>query len=546
MENIVKINLKFLFKLLPFFLITLFSYLSLHETLNMFFLGDDFGFVYRLKTHGTYPWPSHELVNMYHPLYVIFQTEPRGYFAVGFLFFVISAVLFYFLAKSIFSNNRYALIAALVYATAPVGIESVEMMLVYIGSYYALSLLSLILIFFLKFLKTGKILYFPLSIIIFAIAAETVTFRAFLFPAVMFLFGLFFWNRRKLEVKKLIISYIIITFVWMLFYFFRPYLLQWNENFTSLKTNLDFTYVITAWQVFFPRFIHQFPGNGFLDGFFQYLFNSIYIYPIRALHPLIGTLNIIFTIPSVGIIPLLHIPTAFMLILFSVFIIKKKKSLGKFSINIYFASIVFIFAAVFAFFLPFPRNLMPVKDHYAAYALPGYALFITSTYIVLITLFNKKKITILKIIPHLLLAIIISINIVNNRNYLAEFNRRILYVRPFFEQIKQLQPVLPPNPVIYIQPLVNPADDPAEARWRLYDIWHGGIMGPNAVFGLFYDNINANQTVVASTWETLLDAVKKDPKAIDRLYGFDYDLDGLHPTTDKVRKKLQSEILQKN
>jgi len=120
----------------------------------MFFVGDDFGVVYKLQNSLSYAWPQHQIVNMFRPLYLIFGTNPTGYFSIGFVVFVLSATIFYFLARQIFSNESHALIAALIYTTAPIGIESVTMMLLYIGSYYALALFSLILIFFLKFLKT--------------------------------------------------------------------------------------------------------------------------------------------------------------------------------------------------------------------------------------------------------------------------------------------------------------------------------------------------------------------------------------------------------
>lgn len=546
LSKVSRLLSKLNFPIFHIFLISIFSFLSLHETLNMFFIGDDFGFVYRLKNHGVYTWPQHHLVNMYRPLYDLFGIEPSGYFAVGLLFFIISAVLFYFLARSIFSNNFYALAAGLIYATAPTGIESVEMMVVYLATYYALALFSLILIFFIKFLRTGRILFFILSSVILSFSFETVTYRAFLFPIVMFPLGLFFWDRKKLQIKKLAISYGIIIILFLFFYLFRVFLFQWNSNFTSLKTNLDLNYVMIAWKSFQSRFISQFPGNNYFSGFFEYLFGSMYASPIRALYPIIGTINIIFTIPSGKVIPLLHIPLSLAVILFSVFLLKKKKKIGSFNINIYFASLAFIFFAVLAYFLPYTRNLMPAKDHYATYTLPGYALFFTSVFIVLINLLNKQKITFLKLIPYLVLLLLIFINLKSNRNDLTEYNRRVFYVRPFFEQIKELQPTLPSNPIIYIQPVVNADDDPAEAKWRLYDIWHGGIKGPNIIFGLLYNNVKVDETIAASTREAIEDVVKKDPKLIDLVYSFDYDLNGLHPTTDKVRKKLQSEILQKN
>lgn len=520
-------------------LISLFSFFSLHETFNMFFVGDDFGFAYKMQNGFSFAWPQHQLVNMYRPLYNMFHAEPFGYFASGFLIFVISALLFYFLAKEVFSNNSHALIAALIYVTAPVGIESVTMMLLYLGSYYALALLNLILIFFLKFLKTGKILYFTLSILVLLFAFETVAYRAFLFPIVMFFFGIFFWHRKKLTVNKIIISYIMILFLSGIMYLFRPYLMDIQGR--GYVTNLNPSTTIERFGVFTSKFEHYFLGNIYYENMDSAFVNAIITNPINAVGPLIGIVNIIFTLPFISkIVPQFHYPLLVLLIVFSVFIIIKRKKITNSYLNIYFASLAFIFAEVLAFFIPYPKIIMPLIGHYGTYALPGYALFITSVFLIMVNLLNKQKNAVLKTTPYLLLIIIIAFNLNSTRAYLNTYNQRISYVRPFFKQLKELQPTLPTNPIIFIEVVVGPDDDPAEARWRLYDTWRGGIHGANVLFGLYYPNVDANQTIATPTWDLVTTLVKEDPKNINRIYSFRYDLHGLSLTTEQVRQHFRS------
>lgn len=525
------------------FLIILSSLFSLQETFNMYFLGDDFGFVYKIQKNFSFAWPQHQLTSMYRPLYFMFGTNPAGYFTFGFISFVISAITFYFLAKSVFSNKLYALIASLIYTTAPIGVESVMMMLVYLGSYFAIALFNVILLFLFKYLKTGKTLYYILSIVILLIAFETVAFRAFLFPIIMFVFGIFFWNRKKITLKKISISYAVLTGLWFFFFTFRAYLTN-NVNSTYV-TNLNPAYVAERFALYINNFSVYFMGSGYYQGLDAYVTGAIFEDPIRVIYPLLGTLNVIFTIPFGKIIPWLHIPLSILIVMFSIFIILKKKTVKNENLMIFFASIAFIFGEILAFFIPNARNIMPARDHYATYALPGYALLITSVFIILTKLLNKQKFVVFKIIPYLLLVIIISVNLYDVRNYLGTYNKRIRYVRPFFKQIKELLPTLPQNPVVYIQTTVNPDDDPAEARWRLYDIWHGGIHGPNVLFGLYYD-IDASKTIATPTWDVVVEAVKENPDRINRVYSFDYDLDGLHPSTEKTRKTLQSLLQTKN
>ena len=521
-----------------FILLLAVSLLSYHEVFRMYFLGDDFGTVYKIQNNFSFSWPQHQLVNMLRPLYNMFHAEPFGYFASGFLVFVISAVLFYFLAKTIFQNNLYAFIAALIYTTAPIGVESVTMMILYIGSYYALALFSLILIFLLKFLKTGKTIYYIFCIGVLLLSFETVAYRAFLFPIVMLLFGMFFWNRKILGVKKLIISYAVIFFLWGLMYLFRAYLVDVQGS--AYVTNLNPTIIMERLGMFMKNFKHYFLGNIYYERMDSAFIDAIYTNPINALGPLIGTLNIIYVIPLGKIIPSLHIALSILLIAFSTFVFKKRKRIKDSNLKKYFASIAFIFAVVLAFFIPFPKIIMPSINHYAVYALPGYALLITSVFLILVNLFAKQKFAVFKIIPYLLLVVVVSINLYNVRDYLSVYNQRIVYVRPFFKQLKELQPTLPPAPLlVYIETIVKPDDDPAEARWRLYDIWHGGIHGANVLFGLYY-NIDAGKTIATPVWDTVRDFVRENPENIDRVYSFSYDLDGLQPTTEQVRERLRS------
>ena len=538
---------KFIIRSLPVILIILFSLFALRETFNMYFTGDDFGFIYRLKVNGYYPWPNQHIVNMFRPLYLLFGPYPTGYFAVGFLFFVLSAISFYYLSRLIFSNKLHALVAALVYTIAPIGIESVTMALLYLGSYYALTLLNLALIFIIKFFRTGRKLFYVLALAVLLFAFETISFRAFLFPIVIFFFGIFFWNRKIFGVKKLLISFGIVAFLWALIYLLRVYFVDIQEGkYIILNLNPDF--VRCQINAYISRLRHSFLGNIYYDNMDSAFIDAIRTSPIRLLSPLISMTNIIFTLTVINLTPIIHVPLLLITILFSGLIVLKRKIAGKDNVVRYFSSLAFIFAVVLAFYIPFPKNIMPINNHYSTYAMPGYALFITSSFLILRNLFKKNKSRFLKAFPYLFLISIVLINLSIINKYLSTYNQRINYVRPFFKQLKELMPTIPiDNPIIYIQPVVHPEDDPAEARWRLYDTWKGGIMGGNAVFGLYYENVDANKTLATPVWETVIEFVIENPQEdIDRVFSFDYDLDGLHMTTEKTREKLRSLLLESN
>jgi len=361
---------------------------------------------------------------------------------------------------------------------------------------------------------------------------ETVAFRAFLFPLVMSIFGLFFWNRKKLGVKKLIVSYFILFFLWGIIFLFRSYLIEIKDG--NYVTNLNLDIVITKFYAFKSRFINNFPGNGFYDGMTNALVRDISSDPKRVLGPIVGTVNIIFTIPYGKLIPLLHVPLLILIAAFSFIVITKREKIKDSNQYKYFAFIMFIFAAVLAFYIPFPKDIMPSDNHYSVYALPGYALLATSIFLILQSLLHKK------IVSCIFLVLTISLNLYNTTHYLAKYNKRIIYVRPFFKQLKELQPTFPKTPfLVYIETIIGPDEDPSVIRWRLYDIWRGGIMGPNGLFGTYY-KLDANKIIATPEWDTVKSFVRENSKNIDSVYGFSYSSHGLTRTTEEVRDRLKN------
>lgn len=129
------------------------AFLSFHEVLKMYFFRDGFTILYNLSQNLPYPYPYTYIEQVSLPIYRLFHLNPMAYFAYGFLFFLISAFIFYLFTHELLSKKSLAFMASLIYVTSPIGIIGVVEMITYQTGYFALSLLLITLFFYSNFIK---------------------------------------------------------------------------------------------------------------------------------------------------------------------------------------------------------------------------------------------------------------------------------------------------------------------------------------------------------------------------------------------------------
>lgn len=484
-----------------FLLLLTVSFISHREVFRMYFFRDDFTLLYQLQQKIPFPYPYMHELEWFMPIYNIFKLNPTAYFSYGFIFFLVSAFIFYYFIFLLFSRKILSFIGTLIYITAPIGIDGVLEMVVFQPTYLAMNFFLLLLLLTIKFYQTQKKVYFFVLILLLLLSLEIVLFKSFFFPIIVVILGIMSFNKKTLSVKKFMLFQSIIVFFWILF-------LTTRMNFLATPPHRD-----------------QFVILGTL--FSQPDFGSL------ILNPIVTSINILYALTISGIfISYIHIPLFLIILFFSIFAIRKYYKNNKKLIGLYIFSILSVYINVLAFF-PM-SHIQDAKGYYMSFSLPAYSLFILSVYLISLKIFKGKYV---KIIPSALLAMVILINFTLNQKYLTTFNKRVDYVRPFFTQIKKDMPVLKPNSLIYFE---VPTDD-AEAASLLYDIYAVGRYGANAVFAVLY-NIRVDQVETTKDWKETMFFVKKDPKNIEKVYGFRYDLNGLHSKIEETRMLLKKEI----
>ena len=213
---------------ITYLLVTLFSYGYIKE---LYFYSEDFVDIYHFLFGGNQPFPYHGIKYLLYPLYLIFGTQPSGYFLVTFVLYTILAFLLEFVIWIYSKNKLLAFISGLIFATGYIGSNTMSMVEMAIPEIiYLISLLG-ILFFYKRYidshsLKSWSITFFTYSFLLLFISQ-----RAHSLIFIIFITDIFLtWNPKgKLLLENIFNSIkrilpFIITFVGI--YLGLPFLLS--------------------------------------------------------------------------------------------------------------------------------------------------------------------------------------------------------------------------------------------------------------------------------------------------------------------------------
>lgn len=144
------INNKLGVRLLPILIIITVCLIVFYPLLGMYFWRDDFSGAYTALNNllkDAY-WPYFFPQVIYFPMWKIFGLNPEPHFAIAIFLRIITSITLYIFLKSISSDKILALLAALLFAVSPIGIESSILIVGFIENYFNLILQVLFLTFF--------------------------------------------------------------------------------------------------------------------------------------------------------------------------------------------------------------------------------------------------------------------------------------------------------------------------------------------------------------------------------------------------------------
>lgn len=492
------------------------SVLFLHEIFRMYFWKDDYGLIYNLQNHLTFPFPYHQMVSFYEFFYKLFGIQPLGYFVSGLIAFIFSMILFYFLIYKLFRKKSIAFIASLIYVTAPVGIDTTFQAITFAMSYFFVGILFIILLLLLEYQRTKKFWYYIILLGLFAICNEFIPFRSLSFIGVIVLFEVFhfrlpLFKNNKREIIGFIFRQTLLSAVWMIGMYIRPtYFISENIKDKSSAMAGIFNYIFEPQLIIRPFLTLV---NVLLGGFAYPFFGNFTFYDRHHW-------------VSYAVLVIVFLAVAFL-------IYKRKKY--KFStLPLFIFALLSIYIVNLSFYPFSSKDIEVGVFRHMVVNLPFYALITTCMFIMLKNIFAKQGI--IGYIPYIFLLTTIFVNIYSTQVYMREFNTRSFYAKQFWRQLKNFIPEYKKDTLIYIHPEKDP-----QVKYRLTDSVRGGD-GPGFSFAVHYNKKIEDILAYVKDFNQLLIIIKENQSLLNSLHAFNYSYDGLHENTYEIKKEIQKKL----
>lgn len=514
--------------ILLLFIVAVFTFLP---ALEMIFYLDEWGNLYEF-THGDFRY-SQFTTRIMHLLYSLFGVDATGWFGVGIAVFALSVVAFYFFVWLLLKNRMLAFVAGLIYATTPVGTNTVTMIWTFVAEGgYPLNIALIVLLYtLLKYFRERKIFYYILVFVAFMLFLELEPRRVFLFLPILVLFD-YLINFKKIIPNIGFIARVLPLFIGFVAYYKYDVSLSKIISTGSIvladQTGYDWQ---TKLRLGVEAPFHLQPlvtlTNILLGG--PWVFLSEYI--SEYINPM-----------DVKQIYLLVVIVLFIVIALVVLTWKTKREFGL----LVLFSLGWIYTNIWGFYVFSSPGISDTAHRTLSIAAPAYALFITISGFALYSFLKKrksrfnKKIWLLRnknlnSIFVLAFVILLSVNFFATRYNFNKFNDfRSRPARAFFKDLKNFYPTLPANSLLYFQTPENP-----QIKYRLSRIY-GGNYGAGGTLAVFYPELTMKEIKVVREYVEVEEFVGNDLSKIDQVFAFYFDENGLSDTTDKTRSNLKN------
>lgn len=515
-----KLSTNIWFQPLIIFLVAILTFLP---TVQMFFYLDEYGNLYDFS-HGDFRGTNIFTAKVFSVFFHFFGTNPEGYFAVGTLIFALSALLFYFFVSKLTSNKLLALLAALIYATSPVGTSTVVMIWTYVmeGGYPLTIALLLLLFLLLRYFKDRRIYYYFLALFAFMVFMELEPRRVFLFLPIIILFD-YLMHFQKIIIPDYRFFLRQIPF-FALFTLYYKYNVTLSGIFSNKRIYLNDTGNYD-WQTKLDLLLNTFSDPKPLVTLANILLGPILIFPKEILNLTAIKETYFWT---------------FMIVVMVVFLVvigwKVKREFGLilvFALGWMYINII----GIYVFSSP---GISEVTHRTLSLAAPGYALFISLSGYCLYKYLKAKKVKRFNVDKVFVIFCIVFLvySMIATRNHFENFNKFRSYAsHGFFKSLKTYYPTLPPNSIIYIETSGNP-----HIKNQLTRIYGGNNYGAGATIAIFYPELKKDELDVLRDYKKVLEFVDGDLLKIDHVFAFYFDEKGLADKTDEVREKLRTNL----
>lgn len=501
--------------LLLLFIITAVSY---GQTLKMYFLIDDNALIYKLQhpQQNIGLWgsgivgdgPYRHRVLQFVPFYPVFGTNPIPYFTVGVLLYFLAAVTLYFFTIQITKNKSIGFATASIFAAGYIGSET---MFGITNSWETnrgiIMTLSTFMLYY-RFLKTKKIIFYILSVILFFFSLDTIYVRAhgliFAFVAFDLLFGC-----KNFSFREIVNSVVRLSPFFVIYY--KIYLINAVGEVKRFG-GLNIIQSAIHEGRFAPlTILLQDIGNLFIPDILTSRVDKI-VSNYRSL-PSEFSAGSLFSGSSLIV-----------LMLFVVFKFREKVHLVK----------VFIFAAVFSlsnfvlFYFRGPEHTLWTTHRYFSYSFIGLALFWAVIFYLITKWLNNEKLF------KILVGLVIFIYLILGVSFQRQFNeRRSIPAKAFFSSFDKAVPQIPKDAYLYFD-LVN--DNQIRGQFGSF---FGGMFSEASNLAIYSEGVDyMNDFIFTYKFDDILEALGKNKTTLDKVFTFYYGEEGLLDTTQKTRKLL--------
>lgn len=537
------------------------------QTLEMYFWQDDSALMFKLQhpegAAGSFgagiigEGPYKYLVTPFVPFYSVFGLNPQGYFAVGWVWYLVTVAVFYWFALGLFQKRDLSYVTTLVFAAGYVGSEISFRI---INSWQSGMGLALALVSFgalVRCLRGKGWGYYFLSVLAFWAATEFIYIRSHsLIGVFLVLFGLLAWPRRRF-VKWLVFVAGQVPFVVI---FYEKYLAGGDMGVGSIG-RLAGSLLSGKVEVLAGLFATA--GNVFISDVWQ------------------GKLIAIFG-DQVGIATLTIFGVGLVLYLTALGATKKMRGLallgllGGFLINHYFAAVglywfrtreavlsgaegwymcvaaavlagslwrrrkdlalgvilgwVIVMSQIFGYFIQYQDAIFGTTHRYLHYSLVGFALFWGA---VGLGVYETGVRRVWRVLGALSIALLVGSNLFFGFRYQNQIvAQRSEPVRRFYQDLKRLVPQVRAGAVFYF----DVADD-GVSQQQFRDCFSVGSMPETTAIAIYY-GVDRDEIKLLTDFDELVSVLAQGEAKVGNLYAFHYDSRGLVNETDEVRQLL--------
>ncbi|OGE16943.1 hypothetical protein A3F00_02880 [Candidatus Daviesbacteria bacterium RIFCSPHIGHO2_12_FULL_37_11] len=510
---------------LTVFLVAVLTFLP---TLQMFFYLDEWGNLYEF-THVPYQFTIFT-AHMFYLLFSIFGISATDYFAVGIFIYALSATLLYFFVSTLTKNKLLGLIAGLIYATSPIGIDTVIMLWTYFleGGYPLTIALLLLLYLILRYFQGGKIFFFILALLGFFVFLELEPRRVFLFLPIIILFD-YLMHFRKIIVPDFKF-FLRQTPFFICFVLYYKYSVTLSGIFATGRIALADSGSYD-WQTKLDLLLNTFSDPKPFVTLANILLGAFLVLPKEILN--LTTVKGTF------------FWTALIIVIAAALVVIGFKIKKEFGFMLLF-SLGWIYINILGIYVFSSPGISETTHRTLSLSAPAYAMFIAiSGYVLFLYLkekikkkekFGKFFLENQQTLFFSVLILFLGFNLYATHSHFEKFNAfRSRPARAFFKDLKTFHPSFPKKSLLYIETSKDP-----QIKHRLTRIYGGNNLGAGATIAVFYPELTYKEIDLVRELKDVEKFLRDDPKKIDQVFYFYYDENGLKDQTKEFRLKLKS------